>query len=82
MLWLAAQVDAKRVKQAQQVMDQVGYSMREILRDNHLLMLPVLPGPPPGRAAPQPELAAWEAATLQLASIAALGGLPQVCGMR
>ena len=63
---------------ARQVAVDFGYSMREILKDGNLLALPVLPGPPPDRAATPEQLADFERRTLQLASIATLAGLPQV----
>jgi hypothetical protein len=40
--------------------------------------MPALPGPPPRRNASPEELARFEDGALQLASIAALAGVPQV----
>ena len=66
------------VAQGRRVMEQAADQLKEILRDGNLLMLPVLPSAPPDRTAPPEELAAFERAALQLCSIAALAGLPQV----
>ena len=66
------------VAQGRRVMKQAADQLKEILRDGNLLMLPVLPCAPPDREAAPKELAAFERASLQLSSIAALAGLPQV----
>lgn len=73
------QVPEEDVAKARAVMAQAGEQLREVLREGNLLMLPVLPGPPPAAPTSTPEqLAAFERTTLQLSSIAALAGLPQV----
>lgn len=73
-----AQADQERVARARKVADELGFLLRQILKDGNLLALPVLPGPPPGRAAPPAQAADFERRALQLASIATLAGLPQV----
>jgi Asp-tRNA(Asn)/Glu-tRNA(Gln) amidotransferase A subunit family amidase len=74
-------VPEEDVARGRKVMAQATEQLREVLREGNLLMLPVLPGPPPSSSAPQEQLSAFEAATLQLASIAALAGLPQVTAL-
>ena len=73
------QVDAGAAEQGRRVMAEASTQLREILVAGNLLILPVLPGPPPARDAPQEELQAWERSTLQLSCLAPLAGLPQVC---
>lgn len=72
------QVSEDAIAVGRQVMAQAAEQLRDILREGNLLMLPVLPGAVPVASAPQEELAAFERTTLQLSSIAALAGLPQV----
>ncbi|BDA48105.1 Amidase 1 [Coccomyxa sp. Obi] len=75
----ANEVSEEAVAQGRRVMEQAAEQLREILREGNLLMLPVLPSAPPDRSAAPEQLAAFERAALQLSSIAALAGLPQVC---
>ena len=60
-------------------MAEASTQLKEILVGGNLLILPMLPGPPPAKDAPQEELQAWERSTLQLSCLAPLAGLPQVC---
>ena len=64
---------------AQAVRSQMEAAMRVACAEGIIIALPALPGPPPHRDASPQELARFEDGALQLASIAALSGVPQAC---
>lgn len=64
---------------AQAVRSQMESAMRVACAEGIIIALPALPGPPPHRDASAQDLARFEDGALQLASIAALSGVPQAC---
>ncbi|KAK9839835.1 hypothetical protein WJX81_005197 [Elliptochloris bilobata] len=83
-LQAAAEVPDEEVDAARAVMAQAAAGMRDITRSGNVLLLPALPGPPPSRSRARSGVAAdaaeaWERGALQLAALAALAGVPQVC---
>ena len=64
---------------ARAVRSQMEAAMKVACAEGIIIALPALPGPPPRRDAPPQELARFEDGALQLASIAALSGVPQAC---
>ena len=64
---------------AEAVRTQLQAAMKVACADGIIIAMPALPGPPPRRDASPQELARFEDGALQLASIAALSGVPQVC---
>lgn len=63
---------------ARTVQQQMQAAMRMACQGGVILALPALPGPPPRRDASPEERDQFEDRALQLASIAALSGVPQV----
>jgi len=73
------QVAEDMAEAAQAVRSQMEAAMRVACAEGIIIALPALPGPPPHRDASPQELARFEDGALQLASIAALSGVPQAC---
>lgn len=63
---------------ARAVQQQMVAALRLACQGGVILALPALPGPPPRRDADLEERERFEDRALQLASIAALAGVPQV----
>ena len=72
------QVTAETEAAARTVQQQMVTAMRVACQGGVILALPALPGPPPRRDSQQEERERFEDRALQLASIAALAGIPQV----
>ena len=73
----AWQVAEDMAEAAQAVRSQMEAAMKVACAEGIIIAMPALPGPPPRRDASQQELARFEDGALQLASIAALSGVPQ-----
>lgn len=71
----AASVTAAAAADARAARDQARACLRRLLPDDAVLVLPTLPGPPPGRGLPPAGADAWRADAMRLLSVVGMAGL-------
>ncbi len=74
----ARKITGEQASQARRSCDAFGRRVRELVRDDRLIVLPSCPTVPPRKDTPEGELTDWRSRVMQLTAPANVSGLPQL----